>query len=90
MTPLSRKKAKLLYKFLKENCCLQKYINNVKQQGSPAYEQYKKHKDIIQLLIDGYCCLGALILWASTKEGHEFWSKMESKFIAKIWEYGLN
>ena len=85
----SYKKAKLLYKFLKKNCCLQKYLKNVEQQGSPAYEKYKKHKDIIQLLIDGHCCLGALIVWVSTEEGDEFWSNMESKFFAKIFEYGL-
>ena len=63
------------YKFLQKHNCLRKFINNVRRDHPE-----RMCWDVMNILqFSG--CVGIGFIWASSKEGEEYWRK-----ISKEWD----
>lgn len=85
--------ARLMYKFLKKNNCLQKYVENVLEQCPSNYHpitnRYIKTKDILQLIKDNKCSIDYSFTWGRTPQGHEYWNQLNEKLESYIYQYQL-
>ena len=79
---LKKKKAKLLYKFLKKKLCLQKYIHNilVQHENDKATKEYLETLDLIQFLIRQNSSIDWAFTWSATKEGRQYWELLHDEF----------
>ena len=85
------RKAKFLYKFLKQHRCLKEYVDNVlEQRGYRNYvDTYKHDHNVIALIIAVGASINWSFSWAATPQGHSYWFKLNSKFLSLThkWQY---
>ena len=74
-------KAKYFYKFLLKKCLLDMWLENVKTQHpyTRGIPQYEENHDILQLL-DTCRDIDFSFNWASTPQGHGYWSNLQNEF----------
>ena len=85
-------KAKFLYKFLKKHRCVRQYVENIlEQKGRWCHtSEYLENHDIIKLIEEcssQECNINFSFLWARTKQGHSYWSKLDRIFEKEWTEY---
>ena len=75
--------AKKLYKFLKKECALKAYIDNVMKQHRYDYYFAKLYEKSDILGIINFCnsSIYSSFDWLDTKEGYDFWFNLHHEFM---------
>ena len=75
--------AKKLYKFLKKECVLYAYINNVMEQHgyNDDVKKFYEKGDILNIFNLFYSSINWSFYWYDTKEGYDFWSALNDEFM---------
>lgn len=68
----------LLYKFLKRECCLREYIDNIIAFSNKTTDI--ENIEVIDFLKINNSISSAFV-WQNTKQGHGYWEKISSKWV---------